>query len=88
MLMLLWCQEFPLCCSSIYEHIPLKKVSEEITNISKLSSFLIDFYNSIDLQEGERVALLGLNPHAGDDGVLGDEEKSILKARDLAISYR
>ncbi len=66
------------------EHIPLKKVSKEITNISKLSNFLIDFYNSIDLKEGERVALLGLNPHAGDGGVLGDEEKSILKARDLA----
>ncbi len=66
------------------EHIPLKEVSEEINNISKLSNFLIDFYNSIDLKEGERVALLGLNPHAGDGGVLGDEEKSILKARNLA----
>ena len=66
------------------EHIPLKEVAKEISNISKLSSFLIDFYYSIELKENEKIALLGLNPHAGDSGVLGDEEEDIIEARDLA----
>jgi 4-hydroxythreonine-4-phosphate dehydrogenase len=66
------------------EHIPLQNVSNEIKNVSKLSNFLIDFYNSIDLKKGEQIALLGLNPHAGDGGVLGDEEFSIIRARETA----
>ena len=66
------------------EHIPLHQVAKEVQNIEKLKYFLIDFYNNIELEEGEQIALLGLNPHAGDDGVLGDEEKSIEKARVLA----
>ena len=64
------------------EHIPLHKVSKEVKNVKKLTSFLIDFYLSIgeNLRENESIALLGLNPHAGDDGVLGDEEKNIIEA--------
>ncbi len=80
-----------LGCSKMYvalytEHIPLYKVSKEVLNIKKLSSFLVDFYNAIkaNLREDERVALLGLNPHAGDDGVLGNEEKSIIEAIKIA----
>ena len=68
------------------EHIPLHQVSEEVKNVKKLSEFLIDFYEEIgeDLKENEQIGLLGLNPHAGDDGVLGDEEIQINKARDIA----
>ena len=76
-----------LGCPAMYvalytEHIPLQQVSKEVQNVEKLSSFLIDFYHAIEdnLREDEQVALLGLNPHAGDDGVLGDEEKSIIEA--------
>jgi len=80
-----------LGCPAMYvalytEHIPLQQVSKEVQNIEKLSSFLVDFYNAIkeNLREDEKVALLGLNPHAGDDGVLGDEEKSIIIATNMA----
>ena len=68
------------------EHIPLKQVSQAVENVTQLSSFLINFYNSIknQLQENEKVALLGINPHAGDNGVLGDEEKKIIKATKIA----
>ena len=68
------------------EHIPLQQVSKEVQNIEKLTSFLVDFYNAIedDLREDEKIALLGLNPHAGDDGVLGDEERSIVEATNIA----
>jgi len=68
------------------EHIPLSLVSKEVQNSKKLATFLIDFYNAIEknLKEEETIALLGLNPHAGDDGVLGDEEREIQKATAIA----
>jgi 4-hydroxythreonine-4-phosphate dehydrogenase len=68
------------------EHIPLHQVALEVANTKKLSSFLIDFYNNIgsQLEDEESIGLLGLNPHAGDSGVLGDEEQSIIKARAMA----
>ena len=58
------------------EHIPLKDVVKNIDK-KRLKSFLLDFYNSIN---PKKVAVLGLNPHAGDNGVLGDEEDIIKKA--------
>ena len=80
-----------LGCPKMYvalytEHIPIHQISKEVQNIDKLSSFLVDFYTEIkdNLKENEKIALLGLNPHAGDDGVLGDEEKSIIKAIEIA----
>ncbi|CAA6818490.1 MAG: 4-hydroxythreonine-4-phosphate dehydrogenase (EC [uncultured Sulfurovum sp.] len=68
------------------EHIPLNQVSAEVKNVEKLSEFLIDFYDNIknDLKENEQIGLLGLNPHAGDDGVLGNEEIQINEAREIA----
>ena len=68
------------------EHIPLHQVAEEVKDVEKLSSFLIDFYENIEdrLLKSENIGLLGLNPHAGDDGVLGDEEIQIREAREMA----
>ncbi|MEA3433340.1 MAG: 4-hydroxythreonine-4-phosphate dehydrogenase [Campylobacterota bacterium] len=71
-----------LGCSKMYvalftEHIPLKDVAKSV-NEKDLTRFLIDFYNTA--KPTQTVAVLGLNPHAGDDGVLGDEEKTIHKA--------
>ncbi|SFV67942.1 4-hydroxythreonine-4-phosphate dehydrogenase [hydrothermal vent metagenome] len=80
-----------LGCPAMYvalytEHIPLQQVYKKVQNVKKLSSFLVDFYNAIknNLKENESIALLGLNPHAGDNGVLGDEEKSIIEATKIA----
>ena len=80
-----------LGCPKMYvalytEHIPLHQVANKVKDVQKLSEFLIDFYENIaeHLKENEQIGLLGLNPHAGDDGVLGDEEKQIEKARALA----
>jgi 4-hydroxythreonine-4-phosphate dehydrogenase len=63
------------------EHIPLKEVASKIDE-KNLTRFLIDFYNSI--KPDSTIAVLGLNPHAGDNGVLGDEEKIITNAIDRA----
>jgi len=59
------------------EHIPLREVANSIDK-ERLSSFLIDFYR--ETKPASPIAVLGLNPHAGDDGVLGDEEQIISKA--------
>lgn len=63
------------------EHIPLKDVAKSIEE-KRLTKFLLDFYKSIE--PTKIVGVLGLNPHAGDYGVLGDEEKIIQKAIDNA----
>jgi len=75
-----------LGCPQMYvalytEHIPLKEVSASIKE-EDLIRFFIDFYKTA--KPKSTVAVLGLNPHAGDDGVLGSEEKIIKKAIDNA----
>ena len=71
-----------LGCPKMYvalytEHVPLKEVAERI-NTKELTRFLLDFYHTANPKN--TVAVLGLNPHAGDDGVLGDEENIIKEA--------
>ncbi len=58
-------------------HIPLAKVPEQVTKDSILkkirilnNSLIVDF-----LVRKPRIAVLGLNPHAGDNGIIGEEEK-------------
>ncbi len=63
------------------EHIPLRDVVNYIDE-NRLCKFLLDFYDSI--KPTKMVGVLGLNPHAGDGGVLGDEEKIIQKGIDRA----
>lgn len=62
-------------------HIPLQDVSAAITKeriISKLEimnqSLKVDFG-----YERPLIAVLGLNPHAGEEGILGDEEEKIIR---------
>ncbi len=75
-----------LGCENLYvalftEHIPLKEVPNKIKK-EKLIQFFIDFYNSTKFN---KIGILGLNPHAGDGGVLGDEEiKEIIPAIKMA----
>jgi len=75
-----------LGCPQMYvalftEHIPLREVASSI-NEKDLTRFLLDFYKTA--KPVSTVAVLGLNPHAGDDGVLGDEEIMIQQAIDNA----
>lgn len=73
-IMMLGCYEMFVALYT--EHIPLKQVPSTIKK-SKLIKFFLDLNKSIG---DKKVAVLGLNPHAGDNGVLGDEEKIINKA--------
>ncbi len=73
-IMMLGCPEMFVALFS--EHIPLKEVAASI-QYKKLKQFFLDLHK--DIQE-EQIAVLGLNPHAGDNGVLGHEELRITKA--------
>ena len=75
-----------LGCPKMYvslftEHIPLKDVAKKIKT-KKLLRFLLDLQKSLNTDE--KIAVLALNPHAGDNGVLGKEEIKIIKAIELA----
>lgn len=70
-----------LGCEKLYvalftEHIPLREVALHVKE-EKLTPFLLNLHKSIG---DKRVAVLGLNPHAGDNGAIGDEEREIEKA--------
>ena len=58
-------------------HVPLSKVSQIITKSEILKKIRV-FENSLKQDFGilkPKIAVLGLNPHAGDEGILGEEEK-------------
>jgi 4-hydroxythreonine-4-phosphate dehydrogenase len=61
-------------------HIPVTKVAEELTTekISKKLDILNESLKNDFLIRAPKIAVLGLNPHAGDNGVIGDEEKTII----------
>lgn len=74
-----------LGCEKLYvplytEHIPLRDVASHIQT-DPLVSFLLRLYQTT---AHAPIAVLGLNPHAGDHGVLGDEERFIEAAIEQA----
>lgn len=61
-------------------HIPLKKISGSIT-IESIYSKLKVMHHSLRVDFGipkPKIAVLGLNPHAGDMGVIGEEEQAVI----------
>lgn len=70
-------------------HIPLAKVPESLST-ERILSKLRMMHHSLERDFGidkPKIAVLGLNPHCGDGGLLGDEEqKIILPAVQQAVS--
>ena len=61
-------------------HLPISKVAEAITEERVLEKART-FYHSLRhdfLLSAPRLAVLSLNPHCGDDGLLGTEEKEVI----------
>jgi 4-hydroxythreonine-4-phosphate dehydrogenase len=73
-IMMIGCSE--LFTSFFTHHIPLRDVPKKI-NEDRLFRFLKDFKNSV---RADKIGVLGLNPHAGDGGIMGSEERIITKA--------
>lgn len=66
--------------SLVTQHIPIKDVSENITkeNISeKIQALLNSLIQDFGVRK-PKIAVLGLNPHSGDNGLLGSEEQEII----------
>lgn len=58
-------------------HMPLSRVSEAVTRetvLAKLTAFNASLRRDFGIPD-PRIAVLSLNPHAGDNGLLGTEEK-------------
>lgn len=74
-------------------HIPIKKVSENIfldRLVEKLETVNTSLKNDLGISSPS-IAVLGLNPHAGENGAMGNEEKdviipSIKKAQEKGIN--
>lgn len=65
----------------VTEHIPVSEVSKFITR-DNIAGKLQILYNSLQQDFGidkPRIAVLGLNPHSGDEGLIGKEEEEIIK---------
>jgi 4-hydroxythreonine-4-phosphate dehydrogenase len=58
----------------ITDHIPLKKISTTITPGYFMSKMKI-ILQSISKQQFKQIYISGINPHAGEGGILGDEEQ-------------
>lgn len=62
-------------------HIPLREVTGNITGAKikeKLDMMIQSLQSDFGIQR-PRIAVLGLNPHAGEDGLLGSEEEEIIR---------
>lgn len=62
-------------------HLPLSEVSGAITEeliLGRLAQLRRSLKEDFGVVE-PRIAVLALNPHAGDEGLLGDEERDIIK---------
>jgi len=65
----------------VTEHVPVKDIAQYITKENILSKLTI-IHKSLQRDFGidrPRIAVLGLNPHAGDEGLVGKEEETIIK---------
>lgn len=78
-----------LKCSLVTIHKPLKEISKNLSvekiknHLNLIGSVLINDF-AID---NPKIAVLGLNPHAGEDGKIGDEEKEIIYPAILNSDY-
>ena len=64
----------------VTQHIPLKEVSKDLNKDaikSKLDLMKASLQNDFGIRE-PKIAVMGLNPHAGDRGLLGKEEDEII----------
>ncbi|MEO8406378.1 MAG: 4-hydroxythreonine-4-phosphate dehydrogenase PdxA, partial [Chitinophagaceae bacterium] len=65
----------------VTEHIPVSDIAKHITKEAILSKLQI-MHKSLQRDFGidkPRIAVLGLNPHAGDEGLIGKEEETIIQ---------
>ncbi|NHN27365.1 4-hydroxythreonine-4-phosphate dehydrogenase PdxA [Flavobacterium jejuense] len=63
------------------DHIPVNEVSNYLTEellVKKVETIIESLQQDFGISK-PKVAILGLNPHSGDNGVIGDEEEKVIK---------
>lgn len=78
-LMLLYSHDLRVAVAT--EHIPIEKVAATITTEllqSKLTLLRESLIRDFGIDK-PRIAVLGLNPHAGDEGQIGQQEQNLIK---------
>lgn len=78
-LMLLYSEN--LRVALVTEHLPVKEVAEAISKdiiLSKLNLLNASLKKDFGIDK-PKIAVLGLNPHAGDEGLIGSEEENIIR---------
>ena len=78
-LMLMTAEQFRV--GLVTEHIPISEIAKGITREgiqSKLNILRESLQKDFGIDK-PRIAVLGLNPHAGDEGLIGKEEEEIIK---------
>ena len=65
----------------VTEHVPVSEIAKHITKeniVSKLKIINSSLQKDFGIDK-PRIAVLGLNPHSGDEGLIGNEEETIIK---------
>lgn len=65
----------------VTEHLPVKEIAANITKENIISKLLIlnaSLKKDFNIEK-PKIAVLALNPHAGDEGLIGTEEEEIIK---------
>lgn len=70
----------PLCVTLATVHVPLAEVAGLLTvpGVARTITMTADWLRGIGVA-APRVALTGLNPHAGEQGLLGSEDEAVLR---------
>lgn len=72
---------YRLTVGLVTNHIPVSSISSKLKT-SLITSKILLLNNALKHDFGiqrPKIAVLGLNPHAGDNGLIGNEEKEIIK---------
>lgn len=79
--LMLLCAESGLRVALVTGHVAINEVAAKITKeavVKKINQLHESLVKDFGVRK-PRIAVLGLNPHAGDDGLIGKEDKEIIK---------
>jgi 4-hydroxythreonine-4-phosphate dehydrogenase len=79
--LMILCNEEGLRVALVTGHVPLREVAAKLS-VEIVQKRIVQLYESLVKDFGlrkPRIAVLGLNPHAGDGGLLGNEDNDIIR---------
>ena len=87
-LMLMICKNLRI--GLLTDHVAVKDVTEKITPelIQKKVAIIHDTLKKDFRIQKPKIAVLGINPHSGDNGVIGKEDEEVLKPTILKINEK